>query len=128
MFNSFWFNNLNKPFLSLPNEIFAPVWSVLYTLIFISLVFYVFKKETNKKQGYIYFFTQLILNLLWAPSFFIFKNISLALIIIIFLDIFVFLTIKKFYSVSKISGILLIPYFIWILFATYLNIGYLILN
>ena len=47
---------------------------------------------------------------------------------IILLDIFVFLTIKKFYSIKKISGILLIPYFIWVLFATYLNTGYLFLN
>ena len=56
------------------------------------------------------------------------QNIGLALAVVIVLDIFVFLTIKKFYSVSKLSGLILIPYFIWVLFATYLNMGYFILN
>lgn len=79
-------------------------------------------------MGYIYFSTQLILNLLWTPAFFYLQNILLAVIIIILLDIFVVLTIKSFYKVSKISGLILIPYLIWIFFATYINIGYLVLN
>ncbi len=128
MFKSAWYYNLIKPLFSPPNWIFAPMWIFLYFTIFAALSFYIFKSDQNKKSGYIYFFLQIILNLLWTPAFFSLKNIPLAFIIILLLDIFVILTIKSFYKISKISGLILIPYLLWILFATYLNFGYLLLN
>lgn len=128
MFNSIWYENLTRPFLSPPRWVFAPVWGFLYLTIFISFVLYFLKKDKNKLKGYIYFSIQIILNFLWTPAFFGAKNILLALIIIILLDIFLILTIKNFYPVSKIASILLIPYLIWTLFATYLNFSYFILN
>ena len=128
MFKSVWYYNLTKPPLAPPDWIFPPVWSILYFSMLVALLLYLFKSAQNKKSGYIYFAVQLILNLLWAIVFFYLKNMFLALIVIILLDIFVILTIKSFYKVSKISGLILIPYLIWILFATYLNIGYLVLN
>lgn len=128
MFKSAWYYNLSKPPFSPPDWLFQPVWFVLYFTILAALMLYIFKTNKDKKSGYIYFIMQLILNLLWTPAFFYLQNIKLALIIIVFLDVFVILTIRKFYSVSKLSGLILIPYFIWILFATYLNIGYFILN
>ena len=128
MFKSVWYYNLTKPPLAPPDWIFPPVWSILYFSMLVALLLYLFKPSQNKKSGYIYFIAQLILNLLWTPAFFYLQNIVLALIVIILLDIFVILTIKSFYKVSKISGLILIPYLIWILFATYLNIGYLVLN
>ena len=128
MFKSVWYYNLTKPPLAPPDWIFPPVWSTLYFSMLVALLLYLFKPAQNKKLGYIYFIAQLILNFLWTPTFFYLQNIVLALIVIILLDIFVILTIKSFYKVSKISGLILIPYLIWILFATYLNIGYLVLN
>ena len=128
MFKSVWYYNLTKPPLAPPDWIFPPVWSILYFSMLVALLLYLFKPAQNKKLGYIYFIAQLILNFLWTPTFFYLQNIVLALIVIILLDIFVILTIKSFYKVSKISGLILIPYLIWILFATYLNIGYLVLN
>ncbi len=128
MFDTFWFKNLNKPPLNVPDWIFTPVWIILYIAIFVSIVLYILKKADNKKQGYIYFTIQMILNILWAFIFFGLKNISFAFFDILLLDIFVFLTIKKFYKISKVSSCLLIPYFLWIVFATYLNFSYFILN
>ena len=125
MFKSVWYYNLTKPPLAPPDWIFPPVWSILYFSMLVALLLYLFKPSQNKKSGYIYFAVQLILNLLWTPAFFYLQNIILALIVIILLDIFVILTIKSFYKVSKISGLILMPYLLWILFATYLNIGYL---
>jgi tryptophan-rich sensory protein len=111
-----------------PNSIFSPVWGVLYILMLVSLILYIKEQKANKLSGYIYFSIQLFLNIIWSPIFFGAESILGGLVVIILLDIFVILTIKKFYNVSKLSAILLIPYLIWILFATYLNIGYLILN
>ena len=123
-----WFNNLQKPCLTPPAWIFKPVWIILYITIMISIILYIFKKGDDKKIGYIYFSIQLALNFLWIIVFFVFKNIFSAFLTIILMDIFLYLTIKKFYKVSKISAIILLPYFLWILFASYLNLGYLILN
>lgn len=128
MFKSDWYYSLIKPSFAPSDWIFRPVWIILYFTVFAALLLYVFKPAKNKRIGYVYFVLQLIFNLLWTPAFFYLQNIKLALFVIILLDIFVFFTIKKFYSISKLSGLILIPYFIWILFATYLNIGYLILN
>jgi len=129
MYNSDWYNSLIRPFLAPPSFIFTPVWIVLYITLAIALILYVTEFSIkNKKSGYIYFAAQLLLNLVWSPVFFGMKNILLALIIILLMDLFVILTIKQFYSISKLAGIILIPYLLWILFATYLNIGYFVLN
>ena len=128
MFNSSWYLNLIKPSFSPPNWLFAPVWSILYLLIFASLALYINSDAPYKKWGYIFFVIQMLLNIIWSPVFFGLKSLSLGLIVIILLDIFVILTMVKFFQASKISGILLIPYLLWIIFATYLNVGYLILN
>ncbi len=128
MYDSTWYNNLIQPPFAPPNWLFAPVWGVLYSMIAVALIIYINKQEYGKKSGYVFFTIQLILNLLWSPVFFGMQNMGLALIIVILMDIFVLLTIIKFYSVLKLTGILLIPYFVWILFATYLNAGYLFLN
>ena len=128
MYNSDWYNSLIKPFLSPPNGVFLPVWTVLYITILISFILYFINPNKNKKTGYIFFFVQLVLNLSWSFVFFKFKSISGGLIIIFLMGVFIFLTIKKFYFVSKISGLILIPYFLWVLFAAYLNLGFLILN
>lgn len=129
MYNSVWFNSLTKPLLNPPSKIFPPVWTILYILIFVSLFLFINANTYySKYRGYLYFTLQLILNLLWSPIFFLKHDIGLALFVIILLDIFVILTIKNFYRCSKLSAFLLVPYLLWIIFATYLNISYYILN
>ena len=128
MFDTLWFDTLIKPPFNPPAWIFTPVWIILYGMIFVSLLLYTIKPARNKMRGYIYFIIQMVLNLAWSPVFFLLHNITLALIIIILMDLFVILTIKRFYTVSKFAGMMLIPYFLWILFATYLNTAFLILN
>lgn len=128
MYDSAWYNSLTRPPFCPPDFVFTPVWAIIYAAIFTALIFYISKPHFDKKSGYIYFCIQLLLNLIWSPVFFLMKNISLALLVVVFLDIFVFLTAKKFYSVTKIAGVLLIPYFLWCIFATYLNFGYFLLN
>ncbi len=129
MFDSNWYDTLTKPLLNPPGWVFTPVWIILYITIFASLILYTIKFSHNSKlSGYIYFVVQMLLNLAWSPAFFYAHNIGLALVIIILLDIMVILMIAKFLSVSKLSGLILIPYLIWILFATYLNISFFIHN
>lgn len=128
MYNSNWYYSLTKPPYMPPNWVFSPAWLVLYLMIIVSLIIYIKKYYPNKKSGYIYFSVQMVLNLIWSPIFFGLKEIFSALVVILALDVFVLLTMKSFYKVSKVSAILLIPYIMWILFATYLNIWLWVLN
>ena len=128
MYNSLWFDSVIKPPLAPPDSLFSPVWIFLYITIFVALVLYIRKPKEFKESGYIYFGIQLFLNIIWSPVFFAAKNIGAALFVIVLLDIFVILMVRKFYSVSRAAGLILVPYLIWILFATYLNAGYFLLN
>ena len=124
-----WYSSLIQPNFTPPAWLFAPVWTILYIMMAIALFLYAKKQVLQAKAwGYILFFTQLLVNLSWSPAFFGVKNIGLALALIILLDVLVLFNTIAFYRVSKSAGLFLVPYFIWILFATYLNVGYFILN
>ena len=124
-----WYSMLIQPPLRPPAWLFAPVWTILYITMVVALFLYAKKQSTTSKAwGYVLFFTQLLVNLAWSPAFFGMKNIGLALALVVLLDILVLFNIIEFSKVSKSAGRCLIPYFIWILFATYLNIGFFILN
>ena len=127
--NLTWYETLNKPPYTPPAEIFTPAWVILYTMIFVSFILYCRTKTfENKTSGYIVFFVQLLLNFLWSPVFFYWKNIEISMIIIILLIAFVILTMFAFFRVSKLSGLLLIPYLLWLCFAAYLNYGFMVMN
>ncbi len=122
-----WYILLNKPELAPPNWVFAPVWTILYLMM--GFAFYLVWKNKKPKKIAIYFFIiQLIFNAIWSPAFFGFHKILIALIIIIILDILVIFTIYFFFRINKHASFLLIPYLIWILFASFLNYQFLILN
>lgn len=125
-----WYSHLVKPTFNPPNYLFGPVWSVLYILMGIS--FYIIWKKGFKskktKQAMTLFFTQLILNAIWSPVFFGYKNILLALIVIVFLWLFILRTILAFAKIDKLAGYLLYPYFAWVSFASILNFSIWILN
>lgn len=130
MQNMNWFHSLKKPFLAPPDWIFTPIWAILYFMIFLSLVFFL---KTNGNLRYkflpiIFFTTQMILNFAWSYVFFSIQRIDLAFIVIILLWVTLLITIAMFFKQSRISAYLLVPYFLWVSFATYLNYGYLRLN
>jgi tryptophan-rich sensory protein len=125
-----WYAALNKPVFSPPNYLFAPVWTILYILMGISL-YLVWKKgiKTKKSREAIYTFgVQLFLNAIWSPVFFGYKNIFLALIIIILMLVFIIKSIVLFAKIDKKAAYLLYPYAAWVSFATILNFSVWILN
>ena len=128
MYNQVWYNSLTKPLFTPPSIVFTVAWSFLYLTIFISLLVYASTPSENKRSGYLFFVAQLLFNFLWSPVFFGLKNILSALVVILLIDIFTILTIRKFFTVSKLSAVLLFPYMLWLIFATYLNFAFLILN
>ncbi len=123
------YQNLIKPPLSPPSVLFGIVWPILYALLAISLyrVFSSVKSEQRKK-ALIIFAVQLIVNIFWPLIFFSFMNYTAAAFVLIILDLLVILMYIKFKSIDNLSSKLLIPYLIWIIYATYLNLGIVFLN
>ena len=121
------YNTLQKPPLSPPGFIFGIVWSILYLLMGIAYGMLVYKGKSDAEVSKIYW-TQLIINLIWPILFFVFKLRLFSSIWIIILLILVINMVIKFYKKDKIIGYSQIPYLLWIMFATYLNIGVYILN
>ncbi len=126
-----WYSTLVKPALNPPAWIFGPVWIILYLLMGIALWLVWEKKNVKPKArrlGIIAFIIQLMLNTKWSIIFFGSQNISLALIDIVFLWIFILLTIFFFSKISKAAAWLLVPYIAWVSFAIYLNYSIWALN
>lgn len=121
------YDSLNKPMFSPPKILFPIAWTILYILMGVSFGILSEKKVIDSKSKFIYYL-QLFVNALWSIFFFIFKLRLFSFIWIILLDILVILMIIQFYKKDKLAGILQIPYLIWILFASYLNFGFYILN
>ena len=123
------YSPLIKPFLSPPNWLYGPVWTILYLSLGVS--FYLFtesKSKLSKSYGNYLFYSQLILNFLWSLIFFNLRSPQFALIDITLLIILIVLNIYHFHRANKASGLIMIPYLIWVMFATYLNAGILFLN
>lgn len=123
-----WYVTLNKPPFSPPNWVFGPAWTILYILMGISLYLVWISKGKLKQNALNLFFVQLGLNALWSIIFFGMKNPTLALVDIVALWIVIFLTIKSFTKISKLAGNLLIPYLLWVSFASVLNLAIVLLN
>ena len=125
--NSINYNLLEKPFLSPPGIVFPIVWSILYVLMGISYGILKINSLTDSKINFIYFL-QLFVNALWSIFFFNFEWRLFSFIWILLLLILVIIMIVKFYQKNKISGLLQIPYLLWVFFATYLNLFFYLLN
>lgn len=121
--------SINKPVLSPPSWVFGVVWSLLYLLIGVAayIVYESEKNEERKKAIWLYWL-QLFVNFIWPIVFFRFLMFKQALFIIVVLDFLVVITTKAFYNVNKYAGKLMIPYMLWLMFATYLNLGVALLN
>lgn len=125
-----WYATLVKPALNPPSWVFGPVWTVLYILMGIALYLVWIKGWERKdvKVAMAIFGVQLILNVLWSYLFFGLQSPFLALIEIVLLWIAILMTILAFYRVSVPAAVLLVPYILWVTFASYLNYGIYVLN
>lgn len=118
-----------KPPLSPPGWLFGVIWPILYLLMGIAAyIIYQTPPTPERKKATTLYWVQLFVNFLWPIIFFRFKWYWISVAVIILLDVLVLITTIRFYKIKKAAGYLMIPYLIWILFATYLNIGIAVLN
>lgn len=123
------YQNLIKPPLSPDSVLFPVVWGMLYILMGLALYFVrstpctvLRNKAINK------FALQMFFNFCWPIAFFVFRLYCFSAVWLAVLLLLIAFTLYDFYRVRPICGIILIPYFIWCVYALYLNIGVCILN
>jgi len=124
-----WYASLNKPPFTPPNYVFPIVWNVLYALMAISRWrLWEAAADNARTRAVALFLIQLAVNLAWSFIFFGAKAIGAGLIAILALDALVIWTIYAARKVDRFAAALLLPYLLWIGYATALNIEIFRLN
>lgn len=118
-----YYKKLDTPSFAPPSSVFGPVWIALYTLMGIALymVWNRRDKGSARSRALGLFGVQLALNAAWSPAFFGLQQPGLGLIVIILLLVAIIATILAFWPVAAVAALLLIPYLLWVGFATALN-------
>jgi len=126
-----WYAGLTKPALNPPSWVFGPVWTTLYVLMGIA-AFRVFKKRAKApklaRKALGLYALHLLVNLSWSLVFFAGQNPMNAVAIIFLLWAMIVSLVLFFSRIDKWAAYLLIPYLLWVTFATYLNIAIAVLN
>ena len=122
-----WYASLNKPDFNPPNWVFGPVWTTLYILMGVA-AYLVYREGKNAERALNVFAGQLALNTMWSFLFFGLQSPFLGLVCIITLWLAIAATIREFYAHSRTAAMLMVPYILWVSFATVLNFFVWVLN
>ncbi|HRY36285.1 MAG TPA: tryptophan-rich sensory protein [Candidatus Magasanikbacteria bacterium] len=134
-----WYTTLVKPSFNPPSWVFGPVWTILFIMMGVAFALIwmnkqgnwftrLFKKEHFRQWAFTAYFVQLTLNVFWSIFFFGLHNPLLAFIDIVFLWFAIATNIYFFYKINKTAGYLLIPYLLWVSFASVLNLTIVLIN
>lgn len=124
-----WYDTLERPALTPPDWVFGPVWSVLYVMIAVAIVHYIIRTRRERPYAvYALIALHLTTNACWTPLFFGLQRPGLALLDIIALDLTLVALVYLFWKADRLASTLLWPYLGWVLFATWLNAGFYLLN
>lgn len=124
-----WFAALVKPAAYPPPVAFPVAWTTLYVLMGLALAMVLAARGAWwRGRAAAAFGVQFLLNLAWSPVFFGAHQITGALVVVLLLDLAAVVTAGLFWKVRPLAGLLLVPYLLWLLFATYLNFAILQAN
>jgi translocator protein len=123
-----WYPTLQKPFLNPPAWIFGPVWTILYFLMGIAVWRIHQSSNQTKHSAILVFFVHLALNTAWSFLFFGLRSPLYGFIGILVLLAAIIFTMFKFSKISKSAFWLMLPYLLWVSFATYLSFNLWRLN
>ncbi len=116
-----WYQTIQKPSWNPPSWLFGPVWTTLYIMMGASFALVWHSDHPGRKRAMSIFVLQLALNLVWTPVFFGLHQIGWSFLVIIVLLITIAATIMKFSKINRTAAWLLVPYILWVSFATVLT-------
>ena len=118
-----WYPALNKPSFNPPDWLFGPVWTVLYAMMGVAAWRVWFKAWGDRARRPLALFAlQLALNLGWSVTFFGLHAIGAAVVVIVALEAAILGTMRAFRRIDGVAAALLVPYALWVAFATLLNV------
>jgi tryptophan-rich sensory protein len=125
-----WYAGLAKPSFNPPNWVFGPVWTLLYAMMAYAFfrILRLAPGTPGRSTAIVVFAGQLILNAGWSGAFFALKSPAAGLLVILPLLGLILLTIRLFLALDRPAGLLLVPYALWVSFATLLNFALWRLN
>jgi tryptophan-rich sensory protein len=131
--SSLWYKNLNRAFWEPPGWVFGFAWTIVMTCFSIYLAFlFNIKQKINiisfKSDLVKIYIVHLILNISWNYLFFNKQMIEIALFDILLLSMLMFYFLFKYFPFIKFKSSLIIPYCMWLLIATSLNLYIVIYN
>ncbi len=124
-----WYKDLIKPDFAPPNWLFGPVWTFLYACMGITLSsIWKYKHGDERTKSLVFFIAQLVVNVAWSIVFFGMRNISLGLYVILSMWGLIVMTIWYTRKIDKEAAYLLVPYLMWVTFASLINYELYLLN
>ncbi len=123
-----WYANLVRPSWTPPNWVFMPVWTLLYVLMGTSVALVWKSARKGVVWPVAFFFVHLLVNAYWSIAFFGQHQVELAVGIIAVMWIMIAVMMVWFWKYSRLATYLLVPYLVWVTYATTLNIGVMVLN
>ena len=125
-----YYEALAKPPLSPPGAAFPIIWTFLY--IFIGIASYLVYKQgfekDNVRDALYYYAASLVVNFIWPLVFFRYQMPFLAFWVLLLYWLLVGITTAKFYRINHAAGLLMLPLWLWVTFAGYLNLSVWLLN
>jgi len=117
-----FYTQLVRPQWAPPPAVFGPVWTVLYVLMAIA-AWLVWRIDGFRaaRAALVLFLVQLAFNALWTWLFFAWRLGGLAFADILLLWLLIVATLISFWRIRPLAGALLIPYLLWVSFASMLN-------
>lgn len=117
-----WYDALTLPAWQPPGPVFGIAWTILYTMIGVAAALvWAHKGAPGWKAALTLWVTQLLLNLCWSPLFFRFHQILPAFLLIVAILAVAILTTLRFGRISRVAAWLMLPYLVWLSFASVLN-------
>ena len=123
-----WYPRLRRPPGTPPSWVFGPVWTTLYVLMALSAWLVWREYHLGARAALLIFFAQLALNVAWSGIFFGSRLPGVAMAEIVILWLAIAFNVFVFYMLFPLAAALLVPYWLWVTFAAYLNFGFWRLN
>ncbi|MCC5812290.1 MAG: tryptophan-rich sensory protein [Ectothiorhodospiraceae bacterium] len=124
-----WYASLQKPPWTPPNWVFAPAWTLLYGLMAVAAwLVWRRRRQHGARAALVAFLVQLLFNAAWSWLFFGMNAVGVAMLDILLLILAITMTMGLFFHVSRTAGWLMLPYLLWVLYASSLNAAIWVMN